>query len=102
MQVNPQIQYNQEDAGLTLDVPEDKSIQQAKTSDTEDEADLVAVEKEQQELNKPQAMSVRGSQVICSPGMLRQLRKNDRLIAIGCMAAGVISVVVTYFAIIFI
>ncbi len=101
MQVNPKIEYNQEDAGLTLDIPEDKSILHAETSDIEDEADLVAVEKEQQQLEKPQGVTVSGSQVISSPGMLRHLRKNDRLIAVGCMAAGVLSVVITYFAIIF-
>ncbi len=102
MQVNPKIQYNEEEAELTLDTPDVNPSEKPETSDIHDEADLIAAEKGQKEVKMPKRVSVKGSQVISSAGMVRQLRKNDRLIVAGCMVAGVMSVVMTYFFIVFI
>ncbi|MDW3095100.1 MAG: hypothetical protein R8G33_05435 [Gammaproteobacteria bacterium] len=95
MQVNPKIEYNEEDAGLTLDKPAPESVEKPESCDANDEADLVAAESQQKEV------SVSGSQVISSPRALRQLRADDRLIVAGCMAAGLFSVVAVYILIVF-
>ena len=53
MQVNPKIQYNEEDPGLTLDnpgvEPAEKSVSSdvQESNDTQDEADLLIAEQEQ-------------------------------------------------------
>ena len=96
MQVNPNIQYKEEDAGLTLDNQDTEPVKKVGINDTQDEADLITAEKEQREV------TVKGSQVISSPRQFAQIRKNDRLIAASCMAAGVMSVVVIYFLLVFI
>ena len=102
MQVNPKIQYNDEDAGLTLDNPitEDKSItepvEKVESNDAQDEADLTTAEKEQ----KPVVVEKPKKFLLLSQFV--QSRKNDRLFAAGCMATGVISVVAVYFMAVFI
>ena len=95
MQVNPNIQYNEEDAGLTLDNPVTEPVKSVGSNDAQDEADLITAEKEQQEV------TVKGSQVTSSLRQFVQNRKNDSLIAASCAAAGVMSVVVIYFLSVF-
>ena len=95
MQANPKIQYNEEDAGLTLDNPTSEPTVKPESSDAQDEADLVAAEQKQNNI------TVKGTQVVSSPRQVMQKRKNDRLIVAGCMGAGVMSVVVVYALIVF-
>ncbi len=90
MQVNPKIDYNQEDAGLTLENTGSQEEAKAESCDTQDEADLIKAESEQ----KP--VTIKGSQVISSNRQAKQLRDNDRVIVASCMAAGVLSVVMIY------
>ena len=103
MQVNPNVEYNKEDAGLTLDDANSKSVDQADSSDTKDEADLVAAENVQKtEKGQKSVSSVKGSQVISTPMQAKQLKKDDRFIAASCMLAGVMCAVIAYFALIYI
>lgn len=95
MQVNPNIKYNEEDAGLTLDNPIAESTEQVESNDTQDEADLVSVEIEQKQVADDK------SQRFLFLTKFIQSRKDDRLFAASCMAAGVISVVVVYFLAVF-
>jgi hypothetical protein len=95
MQVNPNIQYNEEDAGLTLDNPITEPVEKVESSNAQDEADLITAEKEQKEV------TVDRSQGISLLRQFVQSRKDDRLFAASCMAAGVISVVVVYFLAVF-
>lgn len=101
MQSNPKIQFNQDEAELTLDKPDTKPPEKSESSDIHDEADLIAAEKEQKDDNTKK-VSVNGSQVISSPSMIPQLRKSDRSMLAGYTLAGVMSVVMTYFIIVFI
>ena len=95
MQVNPNIQYNEEDAGLSLDNPIVKPVEKVESSDIQDEADLITAEKEQKEVtvDKLQGISLLKQFV--------QSRKDDRLFAASCMTAGAISVVAVYFLAVF-
>lgn len=102
MQLNPKIQHDEDIAGLDFDNPDINPVQEPESSDTHDEADLIAAEKEQQEITKTKKVTVSESQVISSPGMIKQFRKNERSIVAGCMLAGIMSVVITYFFIVFI
>ncbi len=90
MQVNPNIQYNEEDAGLTLDNPITEPVEKAESSDTQDEADLTTAEREQKEV------TVNESQIISSLKQFIQSRKDDTLFVASCMAAAVMSVIVVY------
>ncbi len=95
MQVNPNIQYNEEDAGLSLDNPTTKPVEKVESSDAQDEADLTTAEIEQKEVtvDKVQAFS--------SLRQFVQSHKNDTLFTASCMAAGVMSVIALYFLAVF-
>lgn len=101
MQVNPNIQYNEEDAGLTLDKPVAESVEKVESADPvasshdQDEADLITAEKKQKEVtvDKPPRYSFLKNFI--------QSRKDDRLFAASCMATGVVLVVVVYFMAVF-
>lgn len=95
MQVNPNIQYNEEDAGLTMDNPIAEPVEKVESNNAQDEADLVTAEEEQQEVTVDRVKS------ISLISQFLQSRKDDKLFAASCMAAGVISVVVVYFLAVF-
>lgn len=95
MQVNPKIQYNDEDAGLSLDNEFNESAAEQKSNDVQDEADLSAAEEHQKEV------AVKGTQVISSPRGIKYSRIDDKLIVAGSMAAGVVSVVAIYVLVVF-
>ncbi len=101
MQVNPKIQYNEEDPGLTLDnpvvEPAEKSVSSdvQQSNDTQDEADLLIAEQEQ----KIDSVEKKRSLILIEEFF--QSRKNDKYFAAGCMAAGVLSVVFVYFFAVF-
>ncbi len=95
MQVNNNIQYNEEDAELTLDVPNTESDAELETSATQDEADLNAAENGQKEV------VVNGTQVISSPRNIKYTRVDDRLLVAGAMFAGVMFVVTVYMVLVF-
>ena len=95
MQVNPNIQYNEEDAELVLDVPNVESDSEVDESATQDEADLNAAEKVQKDV------VVNGTQVISSPRNIKHTRGDDRLILAGSMLAGVAFVVAVYMVLVF-
>ena len=95
MQVNPNLQYSQEDAELTLDNSAVESASKLEPCDIKDETDLSEAEKDQKEV------VVKGTQVISSPREMKQLRADDRLIVLGCMAAGVLSVILVYVLLVF-
>ncbi|MFK7793988.1 MAG: hypothetical protein AB8B89_01440 [Gammaproteobacteria bacterium] len=102
MQVNPNIQYNEQDAGLTLDDPIVEPVEKAEntnpqveSSNAQDEADLIKVEEDQK------VVAVNRLQSIALLKQFVQARKDDSLFVASCMAAGVISVIVIYFLIVF-
>ena len=95
MQINTNIQYNKEDAGLTLDNPSAEPVEKVEISGAQDEADLITAQQEQMEV------TVNRSQGISLLSQFVQTRKDDKLFATICMAAGVISVVVVYFLAVF-
>jgi hypothetical protein len=95
MQVNNNIQYNEENAKLTLDNPSTESDAELETSATQDEADLNAAENGQKEV------IVNGTQVISSPRHIKYARVDDRLIVAGSMFAGVMFVVTVYMLLVF-
>ncbi len=95
MQVNPNIQYNEEDAELVLDIPNAESDSEVEKSVSQDEVDLNAAEKGQKEV------VVSGTQVISSPRNIKYIRVDDRLILAGSMFAGVMFVITVYMALVF-
>lgn len=96
MQVNPDIQYNQEDAGLSLDNEPIKQSAKQESSEAQDEADLSAVEENQKDV------VVKGTQVISSPRGIKFSKRDDRFIVGGSMVAGVFAVIMVYIAVVFI
>ena len=90
MKTNANLQYNQDVAELTLDKLAVESEPKTDPSDIQDESDLVKAEKSQKE------EVFRGTQVISSPRGMRELRKDDRFIVLGSIAAGVFSVIAVY------
>ena len=96
MQVNPNIEYNQEDAGLKLDdQPAEQSVM-PESSEVQDEAELSAVEESQKD------KAIKGTQVISSPRGIKYTRRDDKLIAASAMIAGVFAVITVYAALVFI
>ena len=96
MQVNPDIQYNQEDAGLSLDNEPVEQSEKQESSEVQDEADLSAVEENQKDV------VVKGTQVISSARGIKFSKRDDRLIVGGSMVAGVLAVIMIYIAAVFI
>ena len=105
MQVNPNIEYNKEDAGLTLDKPDVAPVENVssndvqESSDAQDEVDLITAEQEQKKNQKN--VKAEKKRVISVLEDFFQARKNDKYFTIGCMAAGVFSVVFVYFFAVF-
>ena len=95
MQVNPDIQYNEDDAGLSLDEVSTKSGAVQSINDAQDEADLSEAEARQKDV------VVNGTQVISSPRGIKYSRIDDKLIMAGSMAAGVFSVIAVYVLLVF-
>ena len=96
MQVNPDIQYNQEDPGLSLDNEPVQQSASQNSSEVQDEADLSAVEKNQKDI------VVKGTQVISSPRGIKYSKRDDKYIVGGSMLAGVFAVIMVYVAVVFI
>ena len=96
MQVNPNVEYNQEDAGLSLDNEPAEQSAMPESSAVQDETELSAVEKNQKDI------AVKGTQVISSSRGIKYTRRDDKLIAVSAMIAGVFAVVIIYAALVFI
>ncbi len=94
MQVNPKIQYNEDDAGLTLDnpivEPVAESVDKVESINSQDEADLIAAESEHKEI------IIEKSQKTSS---IFESHKNDRLFTFSYVATAVLSVIGVYFAV---
>ena len=95
MQVNPKVEYNEEDAGLSLENEFKEPTAEHESNDAQDEADLSAAEEHQKDV------AVKGTQVISSPRGVKYSRIDDKVIVAGSMAAGVASVIIIYALVVF-
>lgn len=96
MQVNPKIQYNGEDEGLSLENPSIDHDQIQSSNDAQDENELLAAEEQQKDV----VAIAEPSRKISLKKQAMRLRKDDRMIVAGTMMAGVLSVVIIYMIIV--